>query len=474
MKNQFKREKAYLGIIDKFIIFFVTIAVVLVISTSIISYNKMEGNLLEVYENNLSNRVEELVESFDSFFENKFDNLDFLAMQPEVYNMNRNEQREYLLGKAKPLGFEKLFIVDEDGKAFYIKQDIVKNQSGEDFIKKVLNNDRYISEPFMEYTLHRSITTVSVDIVNADGKKVGALCGTIDLEKVNYKIEEFKVGAEGFGIVINYLGQYIACKDMSLVHSKENFIDEYSEYNDDIALIEARDDVRENSGSIKLKGIKYSAAYKKLDVNEWTVIILVPQSEVLAELGAYTRMQILNVMVVVLLILLVVKIMYNWLYNEHKAYTDGLTKIYNREKCDLVLKKIDKDNKSRLILICFDLNNFKKINDLEGHAEGDKYLQDFAKILNNVFGRIGFVSRIGGDEFLVLLKNATDKEIDGCIQSMNKKIELYNKQFYNNKKTKLSTAYGIAIRESNESTSVNILKERADSEMYKNKYKDKE
>lgn len=473
MKNKFKREKAYLGIIDKFIIFFVTIAVVLVISTSIISYNRMEDNLLDVYENSLSNRVEELVESFDSFFENKFDNLYFLATQPEVYNMNRNEQQEYLLEKAKLLGFEKLFIVDEEGKAFYIKQNIVKNQAGEDFTKKVLNNDRYISEPFMEYTLHRSITTISVDIVNADGKKVGALCGTIDLAKVNYKIEEFTVGKDGFGVMINDAGQYIAYKDMSLVHSKENFIDEYSEYNDDISLIEDRDDIRENSGSVKLKGIKYSAAYKKLDVNEWTVIILVPQSEVLVELGEYTRMQVLNVMVVVLLILLVAKIMYNWLYNEHKAYTDGLTKIFNRAKCDLVLKKIDKDNKSRIILICFDLNNFKKINDLEGHAAGDKMLQDFAKILNNVFGKIGLVSRIGGDEFLVLLKNATDKEIEDCIHTMNRRIDLYNRHFYDNKKLKLSTAYGIAIKERNELTSVNILKKRADSEMYKNKYKDK-
>lgn len=474
MKNQFKREKAYLGIIDKLIIIFIGIAIIFLAITSITSYKDMKRNLLEVYYDNLNNRIDELVESFDSYFNNKFDNLDFLAMQPEVYNMDRSKQREYLKDKAKPLGFEKLFVMDNDGMAYYVKQDILKNQSGEYFTEKVLSEDRYISEPFMEYTLHRSITTMSVDILNENGEKVGAICGTVDLEKVNFKIEEFKLGKDGFGLIINDNGQYIAYKDMMLVHSKENFVNNYADYDDDLDLLANRDKIIEDTGNITLDNVAYCAAYKKLGVNDWTVIILVPKAEVLVELGPYMRTQVLNIIIVSLLILLVSKVLYNWIYNEHKAYTDGLTKIFNREKCDIILDKVDKYTKSRIIIICLDLNNFKNTNDLEGHAAGDKLLQDFAKILNNVFGKIGFVSRIGGDEFLVILRNATDKDISNYIKTMNKRIAVYNNNYCKDKESKLSTAYGIAIKECNETIPISELKEKADSEMYKNKNKDKD
>lgn len=55
------------------------------------------------------------------------------------------------------------------------------------------------------------------------------------------------------------------------------------------------------------------------------------------------------------------------------------------------------------VAIFFDLLNFKKINDIHGHNNGNQYLQDIGDILVKVTKSIDLVARIGGDEFLILL-----------------------------------------------------------------------
>lgn len=54
-------------------------------------------------------------------------------------------------------------------------------------------------------------------------------------------------------------------------------------------------------------------------------------------------------------------------------------------------------------LVLFDLNDFKAVNDLWGHAAGDRYIAHFAERLSAVFPQAPLVARIGGDEFAVLL-----------------------------------------------------------------------
>ncbi len=58
------------------------------------------------------------------------------------------------------------------------------------------------------------------------------------------------------------------------------------------------------------------------------------------------------------------------------------------------------------VAIYFDLLNFKKINDLHGHTNGNQYLQDIGNIIVTVTKKEDLVARIGGDEFLILLDTA--------------------------------------------------------------------
>ncbi len=87
------------------------------------------------------------------------------------------------------------------------------------------------------------------------------------------------------------------------------------------------------------------------------------------------------------------------------AHYDTLTGIPNRGSFN---KKLEKDIKfalttgQRLAVLCLDLDHFKEVNDLFGHAAGDKLLQFVARQVQSVLDSNQMVARLGGDEFAVI------------------------------------------------------------------------
>jgi diguanylate cyclase (GGDEF)-like protein/PAS domain S-box-containing protein len=91
------------------------------------------------------------------------------------------------------------------------------------------------------------------------------------------------------------------------------------------------------------------------------------------------------------------------------ANTDGLTGLLNRRA---FLAELEKRlarhlrNKLRGTLIYFDLDNFKKVNDVRGHQAGDDVLKAVAEIVQRTLRVVDLASRIGGDEFLIWLEES--------------------------------------------------------------------
>ena len=69
----------------------------------------------------------------------------------------------------------------------------------------------------------------------------------------------------------------------------------------------------------------------------------------------------------------------------------------------------EEDRKGALIIL--DLDDFKQVNDQFGHLTGDELLKSLAEILRSTFRSHDLIGRLGGDEFLVFVKDVTDKEI---------------------------------------------------------------
>jgi diguanylate cyclase (GGDEF)-like protein len=97
---------------------------------------------------------------------------------------------------------------------------------------------------------------------------------------------------------------------------------------------------------------------------------------------------------------------------QNKAYTDALTGAYNR--FHLQENEVLFSEKDGIGIAYFDLNNLKNTNDTYGHCAGDELLCEFAKMLT-VYYSNSFVYRLGGDEFLVITREMSEKTFtDSC------------------------------------------------------------
>lgn len=87
-------------------------------------------------------------------------------------------------------------------------------------------------------------------------------------------------------------------------------------------------------------------------------------------------------------------------YSHVTLRIDPLTKLLNRQVYSRLIERIDYTT----IIVVIDVNNFKQINDVYGHACGDQVLKSFAKIICKAYGQYAYCFRTGGDEFCVILK----------------------------------------------------------------------
>ena len=92
------------------------------------------------------------------------------------------------------------------------------------------------------------------------------------------------------------------------------------------------------------------------------------------------------------------------------AFTDGLTGLYNRRYvtrhlASLAQSKGTDDNDTALIMV--DIDHFKSVNDTYGHDVGDEVLKEISKRLQLVVRGQDLASRLGGEEFLIVVTNAT-------------------------------------------------------------------
>lgn len=94
------------------------------------------------------------------------------------------------------------------------------------------------------------------------------------------------------------------------------------------------------------------------------------------------------------------------------AHKDGLTKLYNRYGFDEMAEKmLSKNPKAHYVAAMLDVDDFKIVNDMYGHAYGDRALISLAKSMLEFFPSSALLGRNGGDEFCILLSNRTVEEV---------------------------------------------------------------
>ena len=129
---------------------------------------------------------------------------------------------------------------------------------------------------------------------------------------------------------------------------------------------------------------------------------------------------------------------------KHRAEKDALTGIYNRAETELQIKKYLTENPDTMgALFMIDTDNFKQINDTQGHMVGDVVLTEIASGIKKIMRDSDVVGRIGGDEFTVFMKNIFSVE-DAQVKA-EELLNLFHHLFESEKSAvKVSCSIGIA------------------------------
>jgi diguanylate cyclase (GGDEF)-like protein/PAS domain S-box-containing protein len=157
----------------------------------------------------------------------------------------------------------------------------------------------------------------------------------------------------------------------------------------------------------------------------------------------------------------------------HYAMHDDLTGLPNRnlflDHVDKALARKSRNKSFNFVVIFFDLDNFKNINDTLGHSVGDLYLKSLASSLSQVSRKVDTLARFGGDEFAILIESLQDPiDIDSycnrILSILRSKIPVENKNITS------TASIGIVHGDTSYTSPEDIIRD-ADIAMYKAKEK---
>lgn len=239
---------------------------------------------------------------------------------------------------------------------------------------------------------------------------------TVDGQPLFNKCYEAKDGVEALNILLNNKIDFVICdimmpnmdgfKFLSMLRGNEDF------NNIAVIMLTSKGDT-----ASKIKGLNIGA-------NDYVTKPFEP-AELLARIKVLLRMQELQEE------LTRKNVQLNEINKELNilANTDGLTKIYNhRYFHENLSMEIQRAIRYKIPLSCvmIDIDNFKEVNDIYGHQQGDTTLRELAKTLKNGLRKHDFLARYGGEEFIVYLPHIDKENAYRYAERTRKKVEAFN------------------------------------------------
>lgn len=157
-------------------------------------------------------------------------------------------------------------------------------------------------------------------------------------------------------------------------------------------------------------------------------------------------------------------------YIHTQASLDIMTGVGNKGAYLDYVKTLDEKiltNIADFTIIVFDINGLKEINDNKGHEEGDNSIINTTSVITTVFGA-DHTYRIGGDEFIVILENVSQEEIEAYFIKVRKESDKFNES-NPDLITPVSFSMGAATYRKELDKDYKAVFKRADEAMYRNK-----
>lgn len=367
-------------------------------------------------------------EHFGEILDVNFQFLEGMAAQIGKYGaLNTQKNRDMIAAIKATTAIDHVALVEPDGNAHF-ETGQIKNIGYRDYFQEGMAGNLYLSDPVQSVLDQNSRVVLSVPVPH-NHSVIGVLCASYDMSTLSHILFQDFFDGKGICIIIDENGNIVTMDDTSKIakiHSTDNFFDFYGSWdfygNDSLAKIhQAFQDHSEGVLKVLPPGDPASSryiAYIPLVQKNWVMCYVIPISVANARYAFVHKYElILNGYFLLLVLLLILRIAAIY-YRDHKklvysAQTDGLTQVYNKKHTQYAIDTFLQTMRpgSQHAFLILDLDKFKDINDTYGHSVGDIILQRVGEFLRSQFRDDDIIGRIGGDEFIILMKNIGSREI---------------------------------------------------------------
>lgn len=318
---------------------------------------------------------------------------------------------------------ERLSIIEPDGTSYYDNGD-VKNVADRRYFQEGMSGQRTLSDPLASRADGQTRVVLGTPIYR-ENQVVGVLGGSYDVTALGKMIFQNIYDGAGFSFILNEKGDVLSCDSDNTIGIglDSNFFEWYEAmFQEDQILGSVREDFSAGKSGylhLKLDGGWEHVAYAPLGYNQWMVCYAVAAGKTEEAYVFIKEYEIVLVGWFVFSVLVLLLVLYRISKRKQKALlryanSDSLTGLYNRKHTeDMIRGCLQGDSggegKVRAFLL-IDIDFFKEINDQYGHAAGDEVLRQVGASLKTMFKKDGIVGRIGGDEFVVFIKESESPE----------------------------------------------------------------
>jgi len=219
--------------------------------------------------------------------------------------------------------------------------------------------------------------------------------------------------------------------------------------------------------------VQYSSAYDTGTTQRKVLEIVYNDRDLQLILRQNTELLILKLAVILLVTVVLALIISRWVARPmYLAFHDSLTGLNNRAAFDELLVRAMKENKSTIALLMLDLDNFKLVNDLMGHDQGDQLLKRVAQGITAAARNNDICIRLGGDEFVIIMPGAGREEAEDAAKRVLGAIDASIARQIGLPDCNVTVSIGIALYPEH-GLDPETLSKRADMALYASKEKGK-
>ena len=372
-------------------------------------------------------------------------------------------------------------MVDTDGKGICSVKDEIDIEGSDYFFA---SNKPYYSFTNDDLIESKTALTCVIPIVK-DDEPFAYLINYIDIKTLENYIPIEGGNRDNSVLIINSKGDRIYSTGRPWINVGSNLFDTLNELSIEDAQIDkikVNVEERQKQKFIASNG-KNSCLFITAPAGEtgWTLVDMVDMDSyvnrmILSKSSEETtfakRLAFFILLAVGILIAIFIRYRYNYAKTskdlENKADSDLLTGLNNKMTTE---RKIDEclsnENDTRHMMLLFDIDNFKKINDTMGHAFEDQVLKTLGEQLSQEFRKTDILGRLGGDEFVILLRDIKTEDI---IKKEADKILNFFKNFKVGDYVKYSATASIGVAMyPNDGKSFQELYKAADNALYEAK-----